>query len=185
MFILTMLNGKRNGTYFEIGAADPFYGSNTALLEEFGWTGTSLEIKKEEVDKFKQSRKNTIVHCDATMYDYSKLTGYIDYLQVDCEPPKTTFEILKMIPFDQCQFGVITFEHDYYADITKTYRTLSRNYLLSKGYLLVATNIAPDDASAYEDWYVHPKHIDSEIIKIMLNADDTTKNAEKYMLGML
>lgn len=185
MFILTMLNGKRNGTYFEIGAADPFYGSNTALLEEFGWTGISLEIKKEEVDKFKQSRKNTIVHCDATMYDYSKLTGYIDYLQVDCEPPKTTFEILKMIPFEQCQFGVITFEHDYYADITKTYRTLSRNYLLSKGYLLVATNIAPDDASAYEDWYVHPKHIDSKIIKIMLNADETTKNAEKYMLGML
>jgi tetratricopeptide (TPR) repeat protein len=44
MFTLTMLNGKRNGTYFEIGAADPFHGSNTALLEEFGWKGTSLEI---------------------------------------------------------------------------------------------------------------------------------------------
>ena len=32
MFVLTMLNGKTNGKYLEIGAADPFYGSNSALL---------------------------------------------------------------------------------------------------------------------------------------------------------
>jgi hypothetical protein len=51
MFTLSMLNGKRNGTYFEIGAADPFHGSNTALLEQFGWTGTSLEILPHEVEK--------------------------------------------------------------------------------------------------------------------------------------
>ena len=185
MFILTMLDGKRNGVYFEIGAADPFYGSNSALLEEFGWTGTSLEIKEEEVTKFNAVRKNKAIQTDATLYNYSTLKGHIDYLQVDCEPPKTTFEILKMIPFEQCTFGVITFEHDYYADVTKSYRALSRNYLLSKGYLLVASNIAPDDTSAYEDWWVHPKHVDPEIIKVMLKADDTTKNAEKYMLGML
>ena len=89
-----------------------------------------------------------------------------------------------MIPFEQCTFGVITFEHDYYADVTRSFREKSRNYLLSKGYVLVASNIAPDDTSAYEDWWVHPKHVDPEILKIMLNVDDTTKNAEKYMLGM-
>ena len=32
---------------------------------------------------------------------------------------------------------------------------------------------------------VHPKHIDNAIIKKMLAADDTTKNAEKYMFGKL
>lgn len=185
MFILTMLNGKKNGTYFEIGAADPYYGSNSALLEEFGWTGTSLEIKEEEVTKFNAVRKNKALLTDATKYDYKTLKGHIDYLQVDCEPPSTTFEILKMIPFEQCTFGVITFEHDYYADITRSYREKSRNYLLSRGYVLVASNIAPNDTSAYEDWYVHPEHVDSDILKLMLNADDTTKNAEKYMLGML
>ena len=184
MFVLTMLNGKRNGKYFEIGAADPYYGSNSALLEEFGWTGTSLEIKEEEVTKFNAVRKNKATLIDATKFDYSILKGHIDYLQVDCEPPSITFEILKMIPFEQCTFGVITFEHDYYADITRSYRELGRNYLLSKGYVLVASNIAPDDTSAYEDWWVHPKHVDPEIIKVMLKADDTTKNAEKYMLGM-
>ena len=185
MFTLSMLNGKRNGTYFEIGAADPFHGSNTALLEQFGWTGTSLEILPHEVEKFKQQRKNEIILCDATKFDYSVLKGHIDYLQVDCEPPATTYEILTMLPWDQCTFGVITYEHDHYTDVSGSFRKKSREFLLSKGYLLVASNIAPNDTSCYEDWYVHPKHVDNAIIKKMLAADDTTKNAEKYMLGKL
>ena len=185
MFTLSMLNGKRNGTYFEIGAADPFHGSNTALLEQFGWTGTSLEILEHEVEKFKQHRKNDIILCDATKFDYSVLKGHIDYLQVDCEPPATTYKILTMLPWDQCTFGVITYEHDHYTDVSGSYRAKSRNFLLSKGYLLVASNIAPNETSCYEDWYVHPKHVDEKIVKIMLAADDTIKNAEKYMLGKL
>jgi tetratricopeptide (TPR) repeat protein len=185
MFTLSMLNGKKNGRYFEIGAADPFHGSNTALLEKWGWTGTSLEILEHEVTKFKQQRENEIILCDATKFDYSILKGHIDYLQVDCEPPGTTYEILTMLPWDQCTFGVITYEHDYYTDITKSFRTKSRNFLLSKGYMLIASNISPNDDCPYEDWWVHPKHVDAEIIKVMLAADDTTKNAEKYMLGKL
>jgi hypothetical protein len=51
--------------------------------------------------------------------------------------------------------------------------------------MLIASNISPNDDCPYEDWWVHPKHVDAEIIKVMLAADDTTKNAEKYMLGML
>jgi hypothetical protein len=185
MFTLSMLNGKKNGTYFEIGAADPFHGSNTALLEEFGWTGTSLEILPHEVEKFKEYRKNEIILCDATKFDYSILKGHIDYLQVDCEPPSTTYEILTMLPWDQCTFGVITYEHDHYTDVSGAFRSKSRSFLLSKGYLLIASNIAPNETSCYEDWYVHPEHIDPNIIKIMLASDDSIKNAEKYMLGML
>jgi len=185
MFTLSMLNGKRNGTYFEIGAADPFHGSNTALLEQFGWTGTSLEILPHEVEKFKLHRKNEIILCDATKFDYSVLKGHIDYLQVDCEPPSTTYEIMTMIPWDQCSFGVITYEHDHYTDVSGSFRQKSRVFLLSRGYLLVASNIAPNETSCYEDWYVHPKHVDKDIVKVMLAADDSIKNAEKYMLGML
>lgn len=183
MFTLTMLNGKRNGTYFEIGAADPFHGSNTALLEQFGWTGTSLEILPHEVKKFKEHRKNEIILCDATKFDYSILRGHIDYLQVDCEPPSTTYEILTMLPWDQCTFGVITYEHDHYTDVTRSYREKSRNFLLGKGYSLIASNIAPNETSCYEDWWVHPKHVDKKIVKLMLAGDDTIKNAEKYMLN--
>ena len=185
MFTLTMLNGKNNGTYFEIGAADPFYGNNTALLEKWGWTGTSLEILEHEVNKFKQQRKNEIILCDATKFDYSILKGHIDYLQVDCEPPGTTYDILTMLPWDQCTFGVITYEHDYYTDMTKSFREKSRKFLLSKGYMLIASNISPNNDCPYEDWWIHPKHIDKDIIQKMLADDDSIKNAEKYMFGKL
>ena len=183
MFVLSMLDGKTDGTYLEIGAADPFKGNNTALLEELGWTGRSLEILPHEVEKFKSSRKNEIILCDATKFDYSYLEGYVDYLQVDCEPPSITLEILKMLPFDKCDFGVITFEHDYYADITKSYRQLSREFLTDKGYILVAGNIAPDNTSAYEDWWVHPKYINSDILEKMESDPNTIKNAKFYMLN--
>lgn len=189
MFILTMLNGKENGTYLEIGAADPFKGSNTALLEiDFNWKGISLEILPEEVEKFKKARKNPILLKDATLIDYNNLLlglGYgteIDYLQIDCEPPETTFNILLSIPFEKYKFGVITYEHDYYTDITKSYREKSRQFLKSHGYILVASNIAPDDSCAYEDWWVHPDLVDKKIINIMKDDSDYVKKADKYML---
>ena len=185
MFVLTMLNGKKNGTYFEIGSANPFYGSNSALLEQLGWKGTSLEINEKEVVEFRKHRKNEVVLCDATKFDYSILNSHIDYLQIDCEPPTTTFEILTMIPFDNCSFGVITFEHDYYADVTRSIKDVSRKYLKDKGYLLLASNISPNDTSSYEDWYINPKYIDKNIIKVMLDNSEKTKNAEKYMFGKL
>ena len=34
LFVLSMLDGKREGTYLEIGSADPYINSNTALLEK-------------------------------------------------------------------------------------------------------------------------------------------------------
>ena len=88
-----------------------------------------------------------------------------------------------MLPFDKCDFGVITFEHDYYADITKSYRQLSREFLTDKGYILVAGNIAPDNTSAYEDWWVHPKYINSDILEKMKSNPNTIKNAKFYMLN--
>tara|TARA_R100000908_G_C3753010_1_gene147437 strand:+ start:90 stop:2399 length:2310 start_codon:yes stop_codon:yes gene_type:complete len=182
LFVLSMLDGKTNGEYLEIGSADPYKGSNTALLEKLGWTGLSLEILEREVVKFKEHRKNPVILCDATQYDYSNLIGVIDYLQIDCEPPATTFEILTTLPFDKCDFKVITYEHDHYTDLKSKYRELSRLYLLSKGYQLVVRNIAPDDVACYEDWYIHPKYIKPEIIDIMLDESEDTKKATNYML---
>jgi hypothetical protein len=189
MFILTMLKGKRNGKYLEIGAADPYKGSNTALLEkQFGWVGASLEILEDEVNKFKRERNNPVFLQDATKVDYTKFLQELDlgteydYLQVDCEPPSVTFEILKKIPLDKYKFAVITFEHDYYADITKSYRELSRDYLRDKGYVLVASNIAPNNTACYEDWWVHPDLVDKDIIKLMKDDSDIIKPADTYML---
>jgi hypothetical protein len=190
MFILTMLDGKKQGTYLEIGSADPFYGNNTALLETiYEWKGVSIDIKEDEVNKFNTARKNKAIVADATKINYNELldTNYktkdIDYLQIDCEPPKTTFDILLSIPLEKYRFAVITYEHDYYTDSTKTYRDKSRRYLISMGYIPVVTNISPNTYSPYEDWWVHPDLVSQEIINKMKAIGPETKKADKYMFG--
>jgi hypothetical protein len=192
MFVLAALDGKTGGTYVEIGAGDPFHNNNTALLEtEFGWKGASIEILQEEVDKFKAARKNSVFCQDAVATDYRdflrklNLGKEIDYLQLDCDPPHNTYEILLAIPFDEYKFATITYEHDYYADETKSFRDKSRKYLQEQGYELLVTNISADKNSSYEDWWVHPDLVSKETIERMRNACDRTKKAEDYMLGRL
>jgi len=188
MFTLAALDGKYNGYYLEIGSADPFFGSNTALLEQsFAWDGISIEIDPEEVAKFKKQRKNKVVCKDATLIEYdSFLKGInapkdIDYLQLDCEPPETTYDILLAMPFETYRFAVITFEHDYYADASRKYRDLSRTFLTEKGYILIASDIAPDHKSSFEDWWVHPELVDEKTIRKLLSSDGINY-AGDYML---
>jgi hypothetical protein len=59
---------------------------------------------------------------------------------------------------------------------------LSRNYLKEKGYVLVASNIAPNSSSSYEDWWIHPELVDKDILDIMKDDSDITKPADTYML---
>lgn len=192
MFVLTMLNGKRNGTYLEIGSANPFYGNNTALLEtNFNWTGVSLDIDQQFVDLFSKERRNPCLLKDATIINYEKfLQGLdfpnnIDYLQLDCDPPEVTYKILLSIPFEKYKFAVITYEHDYYCDQSRSFREKSRKYLESFGYVMVVGDIAPDEWRNYEDWWIHPDLIDPSILEKMLVTSTATKKAEDYMLGKL
>lgn len=189
MFVLSAHDGKQFGTYVEIGAGRSQYGNNTFLLEkDFGWTGVSIDINEDFANAYKTERLNPCISADATAVDYKKLfkqfkfKQQIDYLQIDCDPPAVSYQVLLSIPFDDYQFGVITFEHDAYTDKTSNIRELSREYLLSKGYLLVVDNIAPDDYRAYEDWYVHPSIIDDAIIEKIKLVDGKTKKAESYIL---
>ncbi len=190
MFVLTMLNGKKNGTYIEIGAGDAFYGNNSYLLEsKFGWKGVSFDIEEDFVNKFLNERKNTCVLRDARLVNYETflpsigIGKHVDYLQIDCDPPEVSYQVLLNIPFDTMTFSVITFEHDHYTNRNNSYRQRARDYLKSHGYVLVAGNISPDDSRPYEDWFVHPDHVDSEILKKMMSTEDSTKNARKYMLS--
>lgn len=192
MFVLFMAQGKQNGTYVEIGSADPEYGSNTKLLEShYNWKGVGIEILEKEVVKHKNSRKNPVFCKNALEVDYKKLLtekaeeykndGFFDYLQVDCEPPSVSFQILKMIPFDDFKFGVVTFEHDYYADLGKTIREKSREYMKSKGYILAIGNVSMNDDCPYEDWWVHKDYEKSQMLMDILNDDSEVVNMEKYI----
>jgi len=197
MFVLSCLNGKRNGTYVEIGSGHPFISNNTALLElGFGWTGVSLEIKESDANLFNDERKNAIAQGDATKVDYDDLFRVVnmgphfDFLQVDCEPPATTFKALKKIPLDKYTFSVIVFEHDYYnhkdenSENTKV-RDASRKYFKKHGYELVVNNISVDDSHPFEDWWVHPDHVDMNLISELKCISNKTKKAEDYMLGKI
>lgn len=185
LFVLSMLNGKRNGTYLEIASGDPYFYSNTAVLEkEFGWTGVGVEIKESDVIKYRANRSNPVLQEDATKLDYKEvlkqhnLPKTIDYLQLDCEPPHITYEILTKIPFDEYKFAVITFETDNYATLDKVVRKDSRKLLRSKGYQLLVSNM-----NDFEDWWVHPDLVDPKIIELMKNDNDEIKDAREYMLN--
>jgi len=179
IFVLAMLNGKQNGTYLEIGSSDPYYNNNTALLEnKFAWSGLGIEIDDNIVRRYKEKRKNPIICADALLLDYTKLlnkyynhTNYIDYLQIDVDPCENSYEVLLSIPFDKYKFGVITYEHDYYIDITKSYRDKSREYLKQFGYKLIVSNVSPNDSCPFEDWWVH-----SDMIKNTNIIDEYTNN---------
>jgi hypothetical protein len=93
IFVLTMLNGKENGTYVEIGGAHPININNTYLLESvFNWSGVSFEINTDLANFYNNERSNKCICTDATQVNYSKvfeennLSNQIDYLQVDIDP---------------------------------------------------------------------------------------------------
>jgi hypothetical protein len=190
IFVLSMLNGKRNGTFLEVGGSRPYYGNNTALLEEqFDWNGISIECNQEFVNEYQASRKTKVFCTDALKLNYEKILRenfkdtIIDYLQLDIEPARNTFEVLLSIPFDKYQFRVITYEHDYYVDVTKSYREKSRKYLKLMGYELVVNDISPDGLSSFEDWWVHPNLVDDKIFKEMKCLSNSINKAKTYMQG--
>lgn len=187
LFVLSMLDGKTKGTYLEIGAGDPFYGNNTALLKDFKWKGVSIDYSKAEgaefIKKWKKQRKEDIIlDVDATQVDYVDIcdkyikSRHIDYLQLDVDPANNTYKVLENIPFNTLSFNVITYEHDYYCDNSKSYREKSRKLLKDAGYVLVAGNISPDKDSPYEDWWVNSSIINKSILiddkKRVLFAND-------------
>lgn len=191
IFVLSMLDGKKDGTYLEIGGGYAYHKNNTALLEgQFGWKGVSIEFNQACAEDYKRNRPNSNVLCtDALFVNYSKLLEetfkgekVIDYLQLDIEPSENTYKALLSMPFDEYKFRVITYEHDHYVDVSGSYRDKSREYLTRMGYQLVVSNVAEDDESAFEDWWVHPDLVDKKIIEKMTSITDEPQNAAKYML---
>ena len=187
MFVLSMHNGKKDGTYLEIGSGDPMYGNNTYLLEkDFNWKGLSIDINIDSWYSFIEKRENQCLNVNALECDYNnileKYGNIIDYLQLDCDPPNITYDILLKIPFDKIKFGVITYEHDYYNDKTKSYREKSREYLINKGYKLIVGNISPDrNNNPFEDWWIHPDLIDESIYDNFIYEEVEYINGEDYM----
>ena len=170
IFVMSMLDGKRNGVYVEIGADQPRVISNTYLLEkDFDWSGISFELDADKVAFFNTIRENKCLCEDATLYNYKSLfeelnyPKQIDYLQLDIDPAEGTLRALKALPLDDYRFSVITYETDVYssgADIQDEQIEI----LESHGYQLVAKNVKCE-GNPYEDWWVDPAIVSEDVWK--------------------
>ena len=198
MFVLSMLDGKKNGTYLEIGSSDAKELSNTYLLDKiFGWRGISIDISSLIKNSFiEHNRRSNLIINNALTLDYGKLlsennfNNQIDYLQLDIEPQHNTLNCLKLIPFDKYRFSVITYETDLYdAKIDREEslrnRDESRSIILSHGYELIGGNISntsKDDI--FEDWYIDTNVINKDIIKLFKKSSDFNDMAENFILNL-
>jgi hypothetical protein len=176
MFVLSILDGKRNGVYVEVGADKPRVINNSYLLEsQYDWEGVSFEIESDKVDYFNTIRKNKCICVDATKFDYKSLFDerkypkQIDYLQLDCDPPQITLECLKKLPLEDYRFSVITFETDLYAG-GQDVQTEHCKLLTSFGYQRVVKNIK-NEGNPYEDWWIDPLVIGEHMWKQFLNKN--------------
>jgi hypothetical protein len=189
MFALSILDGKKGGTYVEIGGDHGVIISNTYLLEtQFDWIGVSFEIDQEKVDGYNQIRENKCICADALTFDYVKLfeekrfPKQIDYLQVDIEPAWQTLNALKALPLDEYRFSVITYENDSYKDGPDAGEE-AMEILLSLGYQLVVRNVANLN-NPYEDWYVDPQVVNPEIVEKFINSSRLSKESTKCIFAV-
>ena len=189
IFVLTMLNGKKNGTFVEIGAYHGQEISNTYLLEKkFNWTGISIDINDVNKSFSEHERKSKLVIQDALKINYDQLfsenqfSNEIDYLQLDIEPALNTLNCLKRIPFDKYKFFVITYETEAFYS-SKEIKNESRKILKDHGYELIVGDVCNVGGDPYEDWYVHPDLVSKDIINIIKNSENSNLTSDKILLN--
>lgn len=188
-FVLAMRENKRDGWFLELGSQHPIENNNTYILESnYNWRGIMVEYDKSFLDSYKTHRRNSFHVIDdartidyRSLFDENKMPKSMDYLQIDLDVDNastlhTLFKIDEQL-LDEYKFATITFEHDFYAsdldyDIWAVTRKRSREVFQRRGYVLMFPDIRlPSNTSyrgkqcgAFEDWYVHPDLVRSELI---------------------
>ena len=183
MFVLSVLDGKREGSFVEIGSGHPELFNNTLLLEkDFGWRGISIDNSERMCQIFSRHRQSNVTLCDAATTDYNAmfkqqcLEQHIDFLRINAE--KASIEALGNIPFNKHEFGVIQFQHNA-AWWGQEFREESRKVLSKIGYILFVSDISTDTTQNYEDWWVHPMHASR---KQNMKSDNKINFAWNYMM---
>jgi hypothetical protein len=181
LFVIAMTQGKRNGTFLEIGAGHPRYQSNCYLLEKyFDWSGIGIDkqdyFPNWDPFKWEEERPHTKFYkTDVNNFDFRFVDDYVDYLQIDLDHPSISMEILQKA-IQKTRYGVITYEHDVFGKASLYYKSknFAKKLLEQNGYVLLVNNVTiepdkgvgpPGEHMFFEDWYVNPETIDSKVIE--------------------
>jgi len=186
IFILSVLDGKNNGTYLEIGAYLPDTINNTYLLsKKYNWSGLSIDIQATNWNEVRPNDHFMIADALSLSYsqifnDYFNNNNIIDYLQLDIEPSINTLNALFKVFQSEQKFRVITFEHDFYSS-DHIARNLSRDFLKKMGYTLIVEDVVTDEDYPFEDWWVNLDLVNKEVA---LDIAEKSKNI-KYPKNFL
>jgi len=184
-FAYTVLSGKRNGTYLDIGcgvATEVFTGHNGGnntvnLFRELDWKGYGFDIDINNVRSWNDSRctkdpiGNKCFWEDVTKVDWNLfisqnelLQDTIDYISFDVDD--ATVEAVKNFPWDKIRFRAMTIEHDAYRVGSQT-KEFIKETLFKHGYDLVCEDVNVDIGKlvAFEDWWVDLKTVDKDIVE--------------------
>jgi hypothetical protein len=190
-FVLKLIG--KFGFFLDLGAGWDHSGinSNSLLLEELGWSGICIDGNYSSLI----NRKNFSIrsHTINAMIPQTQLRDIFkqyqapktfDYVSLDIDP--TSIIGLENFPFDEYDFKVMTFEHDFYAGGDST-KLKSYEILSNLGYVRLCNDVkAPNgslnlwnDTNYFEDWWINPKYFNSEFIK--LNTFD--KQSGEYIVS--
>lgn len=186
IFVLSLLDGKTNGTYLEIGAYLPDIINNTYLLSKnFNWSGVSIDIQQTNWNDVRPN--DTYLVADALNLSYSNLfkeyfsnNKIIDYLQLDIEPSIYTLNALFKVFNTEQRFRVITFEHDIYTG-GHVARNLSRDFLKKFGYTLIVSDVITDEDYPFEDWWVDLNLVNREVALDIAEASKNIKFPRNFL----
>lgn len=174
LFVISVLDGKKNGTFIDLGCSYPISINNTYLLEsDFGWSGVAVDIDADRTSNWKVSRNCDVITFDAGNIDYNNLLNqfestHFDYLSIDVDNEPATYFIIDDIDFDKYEFSVITFEHDLYTRGNKL-KNHMKNIMEKNGYILAVEDVCNCSNDTYqdpfEDWYINPKYVKEDLWK--------------------
>ncbi len=197
LFSITCLKNKTNGSFVEIGSNHPITHNNTYLLEsKYQWKGLMVEYDSSFLPLYNQYRKKSIYEInDARKVDYyeiltkNRFPNNIDYLQIDLDVNNRstldTLEIFDKTVFDNYTFATITFEHDIYSGNYFDTQEISRKIFQKRGYELLFPNVKvfwEGKYQPFEDWYVHPKLVVTQIIDKLKTNESLNSDQIKNIL---
>ena len=183
-FVANILNFKKDGYCVDIGSQCSITSNNTFVFQELGWTSISVEIDAEHNNSYHSRQKGTHYNEDALKINYKKaleenqFPEIIDYLSLDVDT--LSLSVLKILPFSEYKFRVITIEHDAYL-YGDEYRSEQRKILTDLGYQLICSNVlVPNPGHAgyngedcpFEDWWIYPSEFDKDLIE-KIKSDNT------------